>query len=530
MKMRILTALFAGIISVMLLVSCQTAVVPAMSAKDTEPVKTAVQAEKTPAPSDSPSVTDDSSLAYFVNQESPQKPEYDSTGRPRYDISVTYNEKEHSAKAVETVEYTNNTAGDLNELYMHIYPNHFSKKEYVEMSSVFGGEQGAYPNKRFNPGYIKFSGIKAADVPVEFQVQGDDLTILKIPLAQPLQKGESIRLDLEFEIQLPERIGRFAWSETAASFANWYPIMAVYDEDGWNLDPYYEIGDPFYSETADYTVTIDMPEGFEAAFTGDIISDKCENGRRVLALSETGVRDFAFVLSRDFVIKTQSVDGVEIRAAVPEDKQNTADDVLAYAVKAISLYNKLFGMYTNDTFSVVFSDLGSYSGMEYPGLVILDAGILDEDLNTGALEQIEVHEIAHQWWYSAVGNDEIDEGWLDESLTCFSTEVYFSADERDITFPMMEPFNSTKLGQSLPEFGDWDRYAYVYTFGPSFYKTMMAYMGKESFYTMLQNYYSEYIYGIATAEDLRNLIKTYGNDTALKWFDQCVYGEPDKST
>ena len=530
MKMRKMTVLFAAIMSVMLLVSCTTAAVPVMSAKSTEPAQTAVQTEKTAAPSASPTQTNDSSLAYFVNQESPQKPEYDSTGRPRYDITVTYNEKEHSADAAETVEYTNNTAGDLDELYMHIYPNHFSNKKYVDMGSMFDKSTGVYPNDRFNPGFIKIKNVKEAGATVDFEVQGDEKTILKIPLTKPLKKGETIRLDLEFELQLPERFGRFAWSETAASFANWYPIMAVYDEDGWNLDPYYEIGDPFYSETADYTVTIDMPEGFEAAFTGDIISDKCENGRRLLALSETGVRDFAFVLSRDFVIKTESVDGIEIRTAVPEEKQDVADDVLAYAVKAISLYNKLFGMYTNDTFTIVFSDLSPNSGMEYPGLVILDAGILDEDLNTGALEQIEVHEIAHQWWYSAVGNDEIDEGWLDESLTCFSTEVYFSADERHITFPIMEPFNSTKLGQSLPEFGDWDRYGYVYTFGPSFYKTMMVYMGKESFYTMLQDYYSEYTYGIATAEDLRALVKAYGNDTALKWFDQCVYGEADKST
>lgn len=518
----------AVIITAMLFGSCGAPAATVLKATDSTKSALTAMPSPTPTPSAAQPEETDSGLAYFVNQETPQKPDYDSTARPQYDISVTYDEKEHSADAAETVEYTNNTAGDLDALYMHIYPNHFSKKNYVAMSSAFDGEAGAYPNKRFNPGYIKISDVKAAGVPVDFEVQGDDDTILKI--AQPLKKGETVQICLEYKLQVPERIGRYAWNDAATSFANWYPIMVVYDKDGWNLDPYYEIGDPFYSETADYKVTMDLPEGLEAVFTGDVISDKCENGRRVLALAETGVRDFAFVLSRDFIIKTDRVDGIEIRAAVPAEKQDMADVVLAYAVKSISLYNKLFGKYTNDALTIVFSGLSPNSGMEYPGLVMLDAGTLDEDLSTGALEQIEVHEIAHQWWYSAVGNDEVDEGWLDESLTCFAMEVYFSADQRNISFSSMPPLSGSKLEQSLSEFKDWEHYAYVYAFGPSFYKTLMGYMGKESFYNMLQEYYATYAYNIANTQDLRALVQTYGNDLALNWFDQCVYGEPENPT
>ena len=40
-------------------------------------------------------------------------------------------------------------------------------------------------------------------------------------------------------------------------------------------------------------------------------------------------------------------------------------------------------------------------------------------------ESATAHEVAHQWWYSLVGNDQIDEPWLDEALTQFTTALYF---------------------------------------------------------------------------------------------------------
>ena len=42
------------------------------------------------------------------------------------------------------------------------------------------------------------------------------------------------------------------------------------------------------------------------------------------------------------------------------------------------------------------------------------------------MEKVIVHETAHQWWYGLVGNDQIDEAWLDESLATYSEVIYTS--------------------------------------------------------------------------------------------------------
>ncbi len=500
-----------------LLVSCIRLKLTPVYSREPEnpsPSPTAVLEEASPSPT----------TALEVPDASANKPVYDGANRPKYDIKLKFDEAGHSAEASQTVVYTNTAADSMAELYMHIYPNHFSKQEYVDMS--FMGMPSYYDDV-FDPGNIEVKEVDAAGKPVKFEVQGEDETLLKIPLETPLGRGSSVELSLEYSLKVPHRIGRYAWGDVGTSFGNWYPIMAMYDEQGWNLDKYYEIGDPFYSETADYAVTIDMPEGMQAAFTGDVISDTTADGRRVLSLSETGVRDFAFVLSSDYVIGVDTVDGIEVRVAIPKKNEEYMDEAMGYATKSLAVYNRYFGKYTNDAFTVAFSDFDS--GMEYPGIVLISAKYLEDSEGFFYVENVIIHEVGHQWWYSAVGNDEVDESWLDEGLTSFTEMVYYSDsygwDELAFIFPQTEPEEGLPLDSSLTAFNGWDDYVYVYTFGRSFFKTLMDKMGQDEFFTMLQKYYATYAYGIATADDLRGLVAETGNADALEWYDESVYGK-----
>jgi aminopeptidase N len=270
-----------------------------------------------------------------------------------------------------------------------------------------------------------------------------------------------------------------------------------------------------------------MPGEMQAAFTGDVISDTTADGRRVLSLAETGVRDFAFVLSSDYVIGTDTVDGIEVRVAIPKEGEEYMDEAMGCATKSLALYDRYFGKYTNDTFTVAFSDFDS--GMEYPGIVLIAASYLKDTEGSYYIEMVIAHEIGHQWWYSAVGNDEVDEAWLDEGLTSFTEMVYYSDsygwEAMPVFFPQTEPKEGLPLNSPLSAFSGWDDYGYVYSFGQTFFKTLMDKMGQNEFFTMMQKYYATYAYGIATAEDLRSLVAETGNADALEWYDEYVFGK-----
>lgn len=445
--------------------------------------------------------------------------------RTNYDIQVKYDEASHTAECKQTVVYINNAKDQMNEVYLHIYPNHFSKKEYVSMLTQ--DTYQTYPGDVFSPGSIAMDSVMVNGTAADFKTQGEENTVLRIGLKEPLMRGHSIQLSLGYRLQLPNMKGRFSWSSLSTNFANWYPIMAVYDDKGWHLDKYYELGDPFYSETSDYHVTIDLPQGMQAATTGKITSDVKENGRHILDVKAECVRDFAFVASNAFTICEKDVQGVNLRVALPSKDAKRMSAMQAVATDALRVFNKRFGAYIGDTLTVAF--VNDFTGMEYPGIVFIDADLLNGADNADFCSRCVVHEIAHQWWYSAVGNNEVDEAWLDESLTSFSEMVFVAEktgwEEAEKYWDMESPAESKPLLRKLGEFYGWSDYGYIYRYGPLFYRQLMKYLGDDAFYAMLQKYYSIYKFRVATSDGLRNLVVETGNTDAIRWYDKWVYGK-----
>ena len=49
----------------------------------------------------------------------------------------------------------------------------------------------------------------------------------------------------------------------------WYPKLAVYDQDGWYIMPYLSQGE-FYSEFGSFNVSITLPMNYTIGSTGDL--------------------------------------------------------------------------------------------------------------------------------------------------------------------------------------------------------------------------------------------------------------------
>lgn len=453
----------------------------------------------------------------------------------QYNIEVKFNPEEKTYEASQIVTYINNEDIALKEIYFHIYPNTFREKETAPF--LFDSFDQAYPDG-FESGYIDINKISLGNKDIDnYAIEGNGKTILKIPLDKELKVGEKININMEYKVKLPPAQDRFGYGDKTFNFGNWYPIAAVYDDEGWNLDPYYSIGDPFYSDTSNYSVTITAPKDIIVASSGNIISEKIEDDNKIWTIESRLMRDFAWVASEHFTKVEETIDGTNIKVYFLDDNKKINDFAAEVSYNSIKTYNKTFGKYPYGQYSVVATSFPS--GMEYPGIVFIGEKYYN-DAYKGYLEVVIAHETAHQWWYSVVGNDEIDESWLDESITTYSETIYmdeiYGEAEAEAYFNRgaVAGYNRKKsliqsnetVVKSLKEFTNWNDYgALAYNKGAMFIHEIEQKYGEDKLYQILQQYFKEYRFKIATTEDFIKVCEEVTGDNLDEMVNLWLYNK-----
>lgn len=448
---------------------------------------------------------------------------------PRYTINVTFDEKNMLLEAKQRIRYENTTEQTMKDLYFHLYANAFrdsSTAPFEDKDMV-----KAYPNG-FSKGWIDIISIKKGSKKVNYKIMGEGNTNLRVTPQNPIEPGKSIELTMKFKVKLPNSIGRMGYGENTVNIANWYPILSVFDDNGWNLEPYHSIGDPFYSDISDYSVNISIPGEYKLATTGDIIKTNAGKNKKTYKIEADNVRDFAIVLSKKFSADRADVDGIEVISYTINGAKS--EQALNYGMDALQIFNKLFGKYPYKQLSVVASDF-FIGGMEYPNLVMIGQPLYEIDKDF-PLEYVIAHEIAHQWWYGMVGNNEIKEAWLDEALSEYSTLMYFEEKygghiKEQVYEKMVKAQYEDFLGirfsrdggilKSLDEFDDQLQYSsIVYGKGAMFIKELRREMGDEAFMKALREYFNTYKFKNASTKDFYNILQKNTDEDLKKEFSK----------
>src|SRR5437868_1095035 len=84
-------------------------------------------------------------------------------------------------------------------------------------------------------------------------------TTLVIPLPQPVRRGETITVEIEFDFRLPQKQGRWGQWKGVTTLSNWLPVLAVYDDCGWQPVPFIPWHQPWFNEAGIYTVRVTLP-------------------------------------------------------------------------------------------------------------------------------------------------------------------------------------------------------------------------------------------------------------------------------
>lgn len=448
-----------------------------------------------------------------------------------YEIQVDFAPSTKSYFANQSTTYINTTGKSLDKIYFHLYPRAYSSLDTAPI---------LFESKKLQENYVlgsmEIEKIEINKKEVTYEIGGTTDSILRIFLEESLKPNEKINIYMEYRVKLPENIDRFGYGKEIFNFGNWYPILAVYDEKGWNLDPYYSLGDPFYSDIANYQVTITTDKDMVIATSGNILYEKTRKDKKVYKIEGKLLRDFAWVASPNFKIREIKAGDTIVKLYYLDEGTGLEDFALEVGRDSIEIFNKIFGKYPYGQYSIVMTEFPT--GMEYPSLVFIGRDYFRDEYKN-SLETVIVHETAHQWWYGIVGNDQIDEAWLDESLATYSEVIYMTEKygeeigknyysySVEISYDFGKEIieNDTRVVKPLNEFKGWDDYGLlVYTRGAVFLEEIKREFGQDSLYNILSTYYDLYKFNIATTEDFIKVCETITNRPFETRANRWLYG------
>jgi hypothetical protein len=234
-----------------------------------------------------------------------------------------------------------------------------------------------------------------------------DPTTLVVALPRTLAPGKSITVDVPFRLRLPGAVrDRLSRSGDAVRLGSFFPVLAWEPGVGWDRDPPTRLlAETSSTPTADFDVRVTAPAGDALVTTGVPAGP----GR----YTATAVRDFAIAAGRfdTFAVTAHAPGPVRITAAVERGVQGSAAEVIGRARSALEALATRFGPYPWPSLHLaVVPDLDR-TGIEYPTMIFL---------GENGVARTTTHEVAHQWFYSLVGNDQARDPVLDEGLATYA--------------------------------------------------------------------------------------------------------------
>lgn len=391
------------------------------------------------------------------------------------------------------LHFTNNSSAPLTELPLRLYPN-LGRSEMV----------------------VTIQRLMIAGVAVAPRLLAENSAAVA-SLAEPLAPGKTLELYLEFEARLPNEGGgnysTFGYAAGVLALAQFYPTAPRIGSAGWDLEIPPLFGDMTTADPGLYDVWVTAPAALTLVATGVTVETQGNaDGTQTVYFVGGPQREFNLVASRDFKVSSRQAGDITINSYYAPEHEPGGQAALNWAGEALSIYQTAFGAYPYTELDVVATPTDA-GGVEYPGLVVIGDRLYDQiDGNGSFFEIATVHEVAHQWWYNLLGNDQVREPWLDEALTQYATVLYYEghygADGRaGVVRSFNERWDRVKatddqpIGLPVASYAGRAYGAIVYGKGPLFLLALRAQMGDDVFAQFLKDFMTAYRWRTATGQD-----------------------------
>ncbi|NIS81978.1 MAG: hypothetical protein GTO14_17625 [Anaerolineales bacterium] len=425
------------------------------------------------------------------------------------EISVQFNPEDTLAQisGLARIRFTNPLEIDLPDLMLMLWPNDEQYQSTMSAGPVLVQDKLVVPD-------VRLDGLA-----------------LRVDLPRSLPPNEMVDLTLPFTLEVgtmhspsPKRLGITQGVLIAPTF---YPLVPRIVNGEWDVETAPPNGDTTNSDIAFYTVKITASSDLKVVASGMEVSSRLvEAGKQQVTYVSGPMRDFAFAVGA-FETQSRKAGDVVLNAWVLPEHTEDFDKVLDAAEIQMELLGERIGPYPYTELDIVDAP-GAFGGIEYPGLVYIGT------MGTSWVIEPTVHEVAHQWFYGLIGDDQIHEPWLDEGIATFATALYyehaaglgqgtgFLSNLRSVVRDYPEP--DTPIGLGVGEYASPSDYTiFVYYKGALFLEALRNQLGDRVFFEFLSDFFQKYRYGFASAEDFQDRAESACGCDLDTLFDLWVY-------
>ena len=343
-----------------------------------------------------------------------------------YKINAQLDTSTHIIKAECGIQYFNNSPDTLDRIYFHLWANAFSNKtsSFADQAIKMGMTDYYFADDGELGGYQEITvALSSEEGELQLIYLDDQKEIAHVQIKGGVPPGEEICLIFYYELKIPNYFARLGKSNNLYNMVAWYPKPAVYDRNGWHTFPYLSMGE-FYSEFANYEVTLSAPKGNTIAHSGYETKRYTNNDYQYKETRLENAHDYAWFVSPDFIIEEEKVtlnNNQIVHVKIYRKPDDTIwPEAMLYTKQVLIYMADYMGDYPYSTLSIVQGeDSGLVGAMEYPSIKIIK-NVRASD----ALEYYIAHEVGHAWFYAAIGSNERDESYFDEGLTSFLEQKY----------------------------------------------------------------------------------------------------------
>jgi hypothetical protein len=373
----------------------------------------------------------------------------------RYEVRLSISMATLRLAATETIEFVNRSGGPIDRL---------------DLNTVLP-----------RLGSLQITAASVDGLPVTPAV--NDQTI-RLPLGGVLPDGAGATARISFRARFGTRLDGSRWLFTAAGgrFAayRWLPWISA--ARPFNRPNY---GDPFVT-TSSPSVRLTVTTDRVARIATNLRRTSVSADRKTQVYEGADVRDLTFVADTRFAVAARWLGDTRVHVYA---RTATARSVLmGQATRWLARLEALLGPYPWPVLTVA-ETAGGY-GVESPGSIWIPRGV-----SGGNLSWLVAHEIAHQWFYGLVGNDQARQPFADEAPGDFLAR-YVTGSFR------ASRCSTARLDRSIYAYSAGCYFEIVYVQGGRLLLDVRNRVGKTAFFGALRGYLAAHRFGMGSTREL----------------------------